>query len=158
MGEAVIKGVELSIQWAPKSNLLLSASGNITDGEVTEAGITTPQIEGDPLDFVPEYSYSINMNYQFSWSNDIGGVFTVDYNRQGKNSLVARTSGLVEPVVHSESIGFLNANLGAEWNSLSLELFVRNILDEDKLTTAANSKLAPQNRPRTIGMQVNYRF
>ena len=158
VGEAVIKGIEFSLQWAATSQFTLGASGNITDAEVTEAGASTPQIKGDPLDFVPEYSYSLNADYQFAWSETASGFVGVYYNRQGKNSLVARTSNLAQPVVHSESIGFLNAQIGAQWESFSIELFAHNILDEDRVTVAANSRQAPQNRPRSIGLKFGLDF
>ena len=157
IGEAEIKGVEWSLQWMVSSKLFMGISGNITDGEVTEAGINTPQIEGDPLTFVPEYSHSLNVDYQFNWSNNVAGFFRADYSRQGKNSFVDRTSGL-PPITHSESIGFLNANLGAEWGSFAVKLFARNLLDEDRATAAAPTRQAPQNQPRTIGLQVGYDF
>ena len=157
---AEIKGVEWNIQWAANESFVMSFNGNLTDSEVTEVDqLPATQIPGDPLDYVPEYSYAMSGDYKFRWpSSSIDGFVRVEYNRQGKNSVVNRTAGLAQEEFESESIGFLNAHLGAVWPSLELELYAKNLLDEDRATTASISRQTPQARPRTIGVQLKYDF
>ena len=158
-GEAEIKGIEWNIQWVPTEQLSLGFSGNITDAEFTKVNSTpSTQMAGDPLDFVPEYSYSVNADYRFDWSDSVGGFVRFNYNRQGENSTVNRTSSLAQSVFESEPISLLNAQAGAQWQSMEVELFAKNILDEDESTTASISLQTPQERPRTIGIKVNYSF
>ena len=157
--EAEIQGVELNVQWAVNSQFILGFSGNVTDSEIKKVSVARPaKREGDPLDFVPEYSYSANADFSFNWSDMAAGFLRVDYSRQGKNSQADRLSGLVEEVVHSEPLGLLNAHIGAEWESVTLEMYGTNLLDEDRLTTASVFGTGPQHRPRTAGIKIKYDF
>ena len=163
IAKAEIQGVEMSLQWAVNESFLLGFSGNITDSEVVDVDIpsatATPTYSaGDPLDYVPEYSFSVNADYNFNWSNSVGGFTRLEYNRQGQNSVVNRSSSLAQEEFESEAIGFLNAQIGAEWEQLTLELYGKNLLDEDEATTATISQVFVQSRPRTIGVQLTYDF
>ena len=158
-GDTEIKGVELSAHWAVTERLSLGLSGNVTDGEFVKINSSpSTQIVGDPLDLVPEYSYSINADYGFNWSDAISGSIRLDYSRQGRNSVVNRLASLAQDVFHSESIGLLNTHIDAQWDSFTVELFAKNLLDEDRLTTATISQVGPQNRPRSIGVNLTYDF
>ena len=157
-GDAEIKGVEWNFQWAVSEGLTLGFNGNLTDAEFTDTGAGIVHSDGDPLDNVPEYNLSVNAHYQFQWSADVDGFARVDFNKQGENEVTDRSLGLVNPVHKSSAISFLNATIGAEWEAVSLEFFGRNLLDEDKATTASYSGLSPQVRPRTLGLKVNYDF
>ena len=159
VGEAEISGIEWALQWAATSQFTFSFSGNITDGEYTKiTSSPATQNEGDPLDFVPEYSYSVSADYAFDWSKSMPGFARLDFNRQGQNSVVNRTAGLAQQVFHSESISFLNAHVGAQWDAVTVTLFGKNLLDEDRVTTAVISALGPQNRPRSVGIKAVYEF
>ncbi|MDB9952357.1 TonB-dependent receptor [Porticoccaceae bacterium] len=156
---AEIKGVEFNLQWRATQQLSFGFSGNITDAEITEVDIEDAIKEvGDPMDFVPDYSYSLNADYRFNWSSSIPGFIRFDYNRQGKNGLSDHTGGFSEKIAYTESIDFINLNVGAQWGSLSAALFGRNLSDEDRLTTASFSNQGPQNRPRSVGVQLDYEF
>ena len=88
------------------------------------------------------------------------GFANFDYSRQGGISLVARDSGGLTPVSESEDIGFLNAQVGAQFESVSIKLVGRNLSNELKSTfpSIANGNDILQSRPRTIGFEVNYTF
>ena len=158
-GEAEIKGFEWHLQWAATEQLLLGFSGNITNAEFTKTDPSVPtRIAGDPLDLVPDYSYSANADYQFVWAKGIDGFVRFAYHQQGPNTYVDRASGLAEEVVESEPLSLLNAQIGAEWGAVKLEVFARNLLDEDDLTTALIAGSSPQERPRTVGINIEYDF
>jgi iron complex outermembrane recepter protein len=162
-GDAEVKGVEWLLQWAVTDALSLGFSGNVTDAEVVSlpgSGIVPDKNPGDPLDFVPDYSYSVIADYHFSWSTAVPGYAQFSYHRQGPSSLVNRLVGVLDPVSESGSIGFLNLQLGARFQNIDLQLFARNLLDEDRPTAAdaANGQRLPQARPRTIGVNLNYQF
>jgi iron complex outermembrane recepter protein len=162
-GDAEVKGVEWLLQWAVTDALSLGFSGNVTDAEVVGlpgSGITPDLNPGDPLHLVPEYNYSLTADYHFSWSAAVPGYVQLSYHRQGPTSFVSRLSGVLNPVSEADAIGFLNLQLGARFQKFDLQLFARNLLDEDRPTAPdlSNSRLTPQARPRTIGVNLTYQF
>ena len=158
-GEAEVNGVELNVKWAITDQFSLGLNGNVTDAEVVKINsVPSSMIKGDPLIFVPDYNYSINANYMFDWDDDVGGFVRVAYNRQGENNFVNRTAGLAQAAFQADSIGLLDAQVGAKFGSLEIELFGKNLLDEDGITTASPIGIAPQERPRTIGLNARYDF
>jgi iron complex outermembrane recepter protein len=162
-GDAEVKGVEWLLQWAVTDALSLGFSGNVTDAEVVSLpgpGLTPDKNPGDPLDLVPEYNYSLTADYQFSWSAAVPGYAGLGYHRQGPSSFITRLTGVSEPVSEADSIGFLNLQLGARFQKFDLQLFARNLLDEDRPTVAsvANNNRFTQARPRSIGVNLAYQF
>ena len=150
------------MEWSSKVNisesLVFGFSGNITEAEFTDIELEgTGLVVGDPINFIPEYSYSVNMEYSFSWINLSQGYFRMDYNRQGSNTETVR--GLfVNEQEESDSVGFLNAKLGAQWHRMRLGLFFRNITNELRSTNASLISSYAQNRPRTVGLDFFYDF
>ena len=157
--KAEIKGVEWNLQWMALENLSLGFSGNVTDTEFTKID-RLPSVfhEGDQIDNIPEYSYSLNADYRFEWSDAVSGFARMDFNRQGESTATHRFGTFFFEELHSSSVSFLNAQIGAQWDAVNLELFAKNLLDEDKSPMVAISALTPQNRPRTFGVKVNYDF
>ena len=140
-------------------NLSLGFSGNVTDTEFTKVDRLPANFhEGDQLDNIPEYGYSLNMDYRFQWSEATSGFARLDFNRQGSSTATNRGGSFFFEELHSSSVSFLNAQLGAQWDEISFELFAKNLLDEDKSPMVSISELTPQNRPRTLGIKVNYDF
>ena len=159
VGEAEIKGIELNIQWLVSEQLSIGLSGNVTDAEITKVTGTSPtQFVGDPLDYVPDYNYSLNFEYTGNWTDTIPGFIRLDYNVQGENGTSSRNSGFVQDVAYSGTISLLNAHVGLELGGLAVELFGKNLLNEDDLTTASIARTGPQERPRTFGIKLDYDF
>ena len=158
-GEARIQGVEWNINWSVSENFAVAISGNLTDGEFTKIDSAQPtKFVGDPLDWVPEYSYSINADYGFNWTQDARGYIRLAYNVQGGNSTANRTPGLPQAVFETDSISLLDTRIGVEWGSITAEIYGNNLLDEDEITAATPIYLAPQERPRSAGLRVKYDF
>jgi iron complex outermembrane recepter protein len=162
-GDAEVKGVEWLLHWVVTDALSLGFSGNVTDAEVVDLpgpGITPDKNPGDPLDFVPDYNYSLTADYYFSWSAAVSGYTQLSYHRQGPSSYISRLSGTLDPVSEADAIRFLNLQLGARFQKFDLQLFARNLLDEDGPTAPgiSSSKATLQARPRTIGVNLKYQF
>ena len=68
------------------------------------------------------------------------------------------TRGFVQDVAYSGTISLLNAHVGLELGGLAVELFGKNLLNEDDLTTASIARTGPQERPRTFGIKLDYDF
>ena len=163
-GNADVKGIDLSLKYYATEHLELGFAGNYLDTEFTEIKSTSSShIVGDPLDLVAKYGYSLWADYKFSWSQNIPGFIRIDYSRQGKSHY--RNRSLDNPsvglVYHSSSdiIDTLNARLGWERDRWSLELYGLNLLDENGYIGPIVIELAaPRPRPRTIGLNLGFRF
>ena len=64
----------------------------------------------------------------------------------------------LQEIYRNEPFGFLDAQLSAQWQALSVELFGQNLLDEDKLVGVTVSKQTAQHRPRALGIRLSYDF
>ena len=160
-GEAEIQGIEWSTLWTLSDYFSLGFNGNYTESEFTKIKPNSTIFQvGDPLNFIPKYNYSLSANFDFQWSATVQGFANVDYSRQGGSSSINRSLGLLTEVRESEDIGFLNAQIGGQFDSISIKLFGRNLGNElrNTLPTAANSDEIIQSRPRTIGLEFNYQF
>ena len=118
---------------------------------------------GDPLNFIPEYSYTINANYEFNWISSVRGFANVGYYRQGPSFSVNRSTVLTvlnaEEVGKSDPLGFLNMQVGAYWKDLRFKFFANNLNNERRATNPPDgTNVFRKNRPRTIGIEFNYSF
>jgi len=160
VGDAEIKGVDWSLVWYPVEDLTLAFSGNVIDSEISKLIGTSTKIVGDPVDFVPGHSYTVSLNYAFDWSATTAGSFRLDFNEQGKMNYIDRVGGQFGK---SDRLQFLNARLGAAWENWSLELFAKNLLDEDGEISAFGQQPQALNSPyrstpRTIGVKLGVAF
>ena len=161
VGEAVIKGLEWGFDWAVTDQLSIGFNGAVTDAEFTKIISTSSaptNIKGDLVPYVPEYGYSVNSHYRFNWSSTVAGDFRLSYNREGQSTVTNRRAGYSPETNENEPFGFLDAQLSAQWQSLSAELFGQNLLDENKLLGVSLGSQTPQHRPRTLGFRLSYDF
>ena len=161
IGEAEIKGIDLSFVWTPHEQLTLTFNGNVVDAEVVAVNATgTPQIVGDSLDTVAEYGYSLTTDYSFNWNDATAGFFRISYQEQGESEFTLRGSGLANPVLKSDKLTFLSANIGVEFANWTGELFGKNLLNDAGWTTPYGPEFgtSPQARPRTLGIKFGTEF
>ena len=138
-------------------------NGHISEGEFTEvsesAGVF---LKGDPLSGVPKYSYSVSADYTFNWSSSIEGFAHVNYSRHGESGFTNRTRDHlftdVDPVTESTAVGYLGAQIGAKWDSLTLRLFGKNLNNELRTPNQGDPGYSLQRRPRSVGIDVSYSF
>jgi iron complex outermembrane receptor protein len=157
-GDAEIKGVDWSLGWQATDHLWLEVNGNLTKAEITKTApgaITT--IPGDRVDLVPEYSFALAAEYRFDWRTGAPGFARIDLNRIGPSILTDRSLGILG--VESDEVTFLNARLGAEFGRYSIELFGRNLLDENGLQDPMDAiGFGSRPQPRTLGVKVAAEF
>jgi iron complex outermembrane recepter protein len=161
IGKAEIKGLEAAFSWRATKNLTLNFSGSYIDAEVTRLDAEgSANIEGDPIDYVPEFSFSAGGNYAFDWSSEIPGYFRASYNYRDEMSYVDRTSFPAENLPqYSDKIGLIDARLGTAFNNVYAELFVQNLTDVNKYIDPYGAwNNANRTRPRTIGIKVGVTF
>jgi len=163
-GRAEVQGVDLSLTYFATEHIELGFTGNYTDTEFVEINSTSSShAVGDPLDIVPQYDYSLWGNYAFSWFDRSPGFLRFDYSRQGKANFTNRR--LDVPAIDfvyrgkSDVIDMLNARVGWEGQAWSAQLYALNLLDEGGFIGPLTiERHAARPRPRTVGLNFDYRF
>jgi iron complex outermembrane receptor protein len=154
-GSAKSRGLELELTALLSDRLELDFTASWVEAELTE---DAPGLgmDGDRLPGSPKYNAALGLEYGFDLSDFPGWA-------RGDVSWVGDFYGtLQEDPPRLGDYVTLNLAAGLKFDPWSLELFVRNLTNEDALTWA-NPIWAPYPRgsmlrPRTIGARVAYTF
>ena len=160
-GAARSRGVELELTARPADNLTIALNLGYTDAQFTEtvAGINQ---DGDPLQFVPEWTASLVVNYIRP-----NALFEMDLFLRADLSYVDHSLSQVNAIPRRraayEQIGL---RLGLSNERYKAALFARNLTDKianlgDNRSIAAETPGRPRwvvSRPRTIGLEVGVYF
>jgi len=165
-GTAESRGFEFAAALRPSDNLTLSLNGAYTDAFLTED--TDPVIggeDGDALPFVPEWSFGFDAEYQWTIANGSaafvgGGLGFVGDRPSGFDNLAADGS-----IREAEAYTTVNLRSGIDFGNWSLELYGKNLLDEEGVNNLNSGGTLPNNalalgliRPRTVGLSLGVRF
>jgi outer membrane receptor protein involved in Fe transport len=161
LGNVSIKGVDLSVSANVMEGLIIHLNGSYIDSTIdslsSEASGSSLGEVGDPVDYIPRFSYAVGAEYGFHWGRNIPGYFGVNYSYRDRVSVIDRS--ITVPVMQSDEIRLLSARAGAEWDRWSIEMFGENLLNEtgsfDPWVFWSN---AVRNRPRTYGVQLGFDF
>ena len=155
-GEAEITGVEVSTQFNLDENISVGFDGSVIDTEFTKVdpGFSIVNV-GDPISHVAEYDYSVFGNLQFDWSTSVKGYARISYSRQGPIFETIRTCCEQSK---TEAMGFLDAQIGADWDAFSFRLYGHNLNNESRALNASVFNQFLQQRPRSIGVDIKYTF
>jgi outer membrane receptor protein involved in Fe transport len=160
IGTVEVKGVEGGITVRATEKLVLNATASYIDSEITDVNATdATNIAGDPVDYVPELSYTLGAQYHF----DLGalpGYVRVDYSYRDAVSYVDRSSFPAANVPQfSDDIGLVDARIGLDWNQAWFEIYGMNLTNENKWIDPYHDWTnANRTRPRAIGVKVGYNF
>lgn len=161
IGKAEIKGLEAAFTWRATDDLTLNVSGSWIDAEITRLDAEgSANIEGDLVDYVPEFSFALSGNYDFNWSSSMPGYVRASYSYRDEMPYTDRTSFPAENVPqYSDKINLLDARLGLMHNRFFAELYAQNLTDENKYIDPYHAwNNANRTRPRTIGIKLGYNF
>jgi len=167
-GGAQSDGVEATLMFKPVDNLKLSLTGAYTDATLTE---DTDELlvggrDGDRLPYTPKTSYSLSADYDWPLSGEQSAYFGVSF------SHLDDVPAAFDPafVAENDRQRFLPAydtlDLRAGWDfgKVAVELFGRNLTDDDGKTSDAtgntpNGAIATGViRPRSYGVTVTAEF
>ena len=160
-GAARSQGVELELTARPADNLMVALNIGYADAQFTEtvAGINQ---DGDPLQFVPEWTASLVFNYVVP-----NALFDMDLFLRADLSYVDHSLSQVNAIPRRrgayEQIGL---RVGLSNERYKAALFVRNLTDKianlgDNRSIAAETPGRPRwvvSRPRTIGVEFGVYF
>jgi outer membrane receptor protein involved in Fe transport len=161
LGKVEVKGTEVGLTWRPTERLALNATAAYMDSEVVEVKSTdATNIAGDPVDYVPEVSYSLGAFYDFDWNASLPGYFRIDYNYRDKVSYIDRSSFPAGNVPQfSDDLSLLAARIGVTIGAANIEVFGTNLTNQNKWIDPYHDwRNANRTRPREIGLKVGYQF
>lgn len=161
IGKVEVMGVDIGLTARLSEQLTLHGSVSLIDSEIKEVRATdSTSIAGDPVDYVPELSYTIGGRYDFNWSASTTGFVRVDYSYRDAVSYIDRTAFLPEAIPQmADAIGLLDAGIGLTWNATRFELFGTNLTDENKWQDPYHGwNNANRTRPRVVGLRVSRDF
>ena len=160
-GAARSQGVELELTARPADNFMLALNIGYTDAQFTEtvAGINQ---DGDPLQFVPEWTASLVLDYVVP-----NALFDMDLFLRADLSYVDHSLSQVNAIPRRrgayEQIGL---RIGLSSERYKAALFARNLTDKianlgDNRSIAAETPGRPRwvvSRPRTVGLEFGVYF
>jgi iron complex outermembrane receptor protein len=160
-GNAVIKGIEGSIEWRVADEWTLALNGDYLDTYFTSISLlpgSSAYDVGDNLDFTPKYQGVASVERDFKWLGR-STFARLDYQIQGESTFRNRSIG---PWYFSESnvIHMLNLAAGVDWNdNLRLGIFAQNLLNDRGFTTPiVIEQSADRARPLTYGVNFGVKF
>ncbi|EHJ59733.1 TonB-dependent receptor [Novosphingobium pentaromativorans] len=170
LGTAVSKGADAHITLAPATGLTLDVSAGYTDAHFTKdvqgaAGSSRPLVtKGDVLP-VPEWTVSLALDYEHPISSGGASAYGhAEYNYNAGYDLSTPFTYSVDPdnnLVDSNNI--VNFRAGIRAGSFDISAFVNNLTNSHPRTSI--SRPGQQDlffettiRPRTIGMNLTYRY
>ena len=166
-GTAESKGLEFTAGYYPLDGLALSFNGAYTDAFLTEDTdpILVGGVDGDPLPYVPEWSWGVSADYEWpmrgDWTAYVGGNLAYTGDRPaGFDNRDA--DGNIRDAEAYTTLGLRAGILSGRW---SFELYGKNLTDETGITSIDSGDEAVTGRvelgvirPRTFGASVGVRF
>src|SRR5690606_24312666 len=154
LGKAQSRGAELGIQWQLTDSLKGDVNLSYTDAELS---LDAPGLgnAGDRLPGAPKVSYTVGLQYGFKIRTLPSFI---DWNVSYRGKLYP---GLGETGVPAGDYYLMNARWGVSIGKSNVALFANNLTNEDELAWVAQSfsdGRAYRVRPRTVGLELSYRF
>lgn len=166
-GEQSTTGAELDFTWSPVDALTLSFAGTFLDPVYDSfVGSASGDLSGQTPSGIPDVATSVGFNYDFALGNWDSYV-RADWQYSADTAFFddPGNEALIDSVGYSREINEINASAGFERdNGLSVSVWARNLLDEERITTAfpsvaqAGSISGYPNQPRTYGVTLRKRF
>jgi outer membrane receptor protein involved in Fe transport len=164
-GTAVSKGGEFTLSFVPTDAFSFSLNGAYTDAYLTQD--TDPIVgglDGDPLPFVPEWSFGLSGDYEWTvgrdWTLVVGGG--IGYVGERTFDFVTRED---DGGLHQlDSYTTVDLRAGVYFGQWSFELYGKNLTNEEAVASVAAAGGLPNGalglaliRPRRIGMSIGVR-
>jgi iron complex outermembrane receptor protein len=165
-GTAESKGIEFAASFRPTDGLELSLNGAYTDAQLTQD--TDPIVggmSGDRLSYVPEWSYGLAGDYEWTVRGDatayVGGSLSYLGDRPAAFGNL-NSSGDLRTI---SSYSTLNLRAGVEIGRWLIEVYGKNVTDELGINSIDAGDEAVTGRvemgiirPRTYGVKVGLNF
>ena len=164
-GTARSNGAEATVLLFPTSQLTLRANAAYTDSHLTSPAPSVGGLSGDAMPYVPKWSASLGADYRFTLGGKQAWVgSTLSYFGK-RNSDYSQMKPIALPAYKT-----LTLNGGVDINSVRISLYGKNLTnarginfagpigDQSPLNPPGNPYTAAIIQPRTIGVDLSYRF
>jgi iron complex outermembrane recepter protein len=160
VGGATSDGVELQASVFVTQGLRIDFGGSYTKAELSEDAprLLPPAFDGDRLPGSPEVNLNLAAQYDFDIAGNEAFV-------RADSFYTGKVYGDLQQTPNTLAGDYIkvDARAGVTINRLNVELFVRNVTNEDSFTwRGLNGSRGPEFgyvlRPRTIGLQLGYSF
>jgi iron complex outermembrane receptor protein len=165
-GSAESTGLEFTMSYVPTDGLTLSVNGAYTDAELTED--TDPLVggmDGDPLPFVPEWSYGLSADYEWAVMGDATAYVGGNLGYTGERPAALGNLDPNGDVREIPSNTIVNLRAGLLTGRWSVELYGKNVTDELGINSVGSADEDVTGRvelgivrPRTYGVKVGFAF
>lgn len=139
-------------------------SGDGTGNPAGDISCAIVGTKGTPLPSAPKHSGTFSLNYEQALNDEDTITASFNGNYKGKSRMNLPTLGARYPMV--PSYWLFNAYVGWNHGPVTASLFARNLFDK-RTVFAINTRITPYapidlyesvGRPRTIGIEVGYKF
>lgn len=159
-GKATVYGAELEVAVLLAPGLLVSQNAGYTNAKNSTTVPLAGVVSGDRLLDVPEWTANTNISYTYPLDERTNLVARLNNSYVDSIQDITFTRNTLPPY------DLVNARLGVEHERWSVSLFVDNLTNKMALLsdTGALSANIPilnrvaTNQPRTVGVDLNYRF
>ena len=157
-GAAEVRGLEFQGSLRLSESFYLEASYGLNDGEYTEDTLT--HRSGEPMDSVPEFTFSVSADYTFGLAAGFTGHVRADYLASDDTEVNIRGFGYTEESQTNDGLVTLNLRVGAMRDNWSVHFFVENLTEEENILSRPIGALADYylQQPRTMGISVRGGF
>jgi outer membrane receptor protein involved in Fe transport len=164
-GTAESKGLEFTASVLPTDGLSLSFNGAYTDAELTQD--TDPIVgglNGDPLSYVPEWSFGLNGDYDWAVMGDSTAYVGGNLGYTGERPAAFDERAANGSIIEVDSYVTLNLRAGIIFDQWYFEVYGKNVTDELGVNSLGGQGIYPNAvglgmiRPRTIGLTVGANF
>lgn len=182
--EAEVIGLELELNAQVTDDLSINVGFNWVEAELTAdsalntiatTGLSQTGLNGDNIPSVPDFTFNIGMDYYWSVSGDLDGVFHANYDYTGESSsdfnefLIDGSTGALSNTANIAYVddqggyGVLDIRFSLEAEDWKVSLYVDNALDKRGVSQFLNDQFRNPGftfieRPRKVGLSVAYEF
>ncbi len=167
IGDARIYGAELDVLLRPWQNVQLKGNVAYSKSDIVNPTAALGTMRGDNLPAAPRFGTGFSVNIDASLTDNILTNLIVDYSyTDGSRLFFDQQASQTIEAYH-----FVNLQASMYWRQFRLTLFVTNLLDSrDNIfafgnpfvspidTTGQDESFSVSPRPRSIGLDIGYRF